>query len=80
MYTRFMDMHSGGGTKTDWEYIFIELSEHDAVAYFEEKFNQSPDDIACSCCGENFSYQETDSIDVELDNSVLVINKDDLNS
>lgn len=27
MWTRFMDMHSGGGSKEKWEYIYIEAPE-----------------------------------------------------
>ncbi len=55
VWTRFMDMHSGGGCKTGYEYIYIEQSEDDAIKTFERVFGQSPYDIACNCCGNNFS-------------------------
>ena len=65
MWYHFMDMHSGGYAKTQYEHIFIKADyEEDAVEIFENRFNQSPYTIACSCCGENFSISE----DSELKN------------
>lgn len=55
-WTQFMDMHSGGGTKTNYEYIYIEAdSKGEAIDVFEEVFDQHPYEVACRCCGENFS-------------------------
>ena len=55
VWTTFWDMHSGGSTKTDYDLIFIEAPMTEAIEIFEEKFNQYPHDVACQCCGENFS-------------------------
>lgn len=55
MWTRFMDLCSGGGTKIDYEYIYIEADEDRAVEIFEQMFEQSPYETACECCGPNFS-------------------------
>ena len=51
----FWDMSSGGGEKLDWELIFIQAPEKQAVSYFEDKFDRNPYNITCSCCGEDYS-------------------------
>ena len=67
-WTLFWDMHSGGYVKVPpYDKIYIELPEQAAIAYFENRFNQSPDDIACSCCGENFSVSEEVSLEEATD-------------
>jgi hypothetical protein len=58
-----MDMHSGGGRKTDHEYIYIELPEREAIAYFEQRFDQDPRDVACECCGSNFSIDSAPTLE-----------------
>lgn len=56
MWISFLDMHSGGGTKTDYEKIFIEAeNEGEGVEIFEKVFDECPYDVACECCGSNFS-------------------------
>lgn len=55
MWTQFMDMHSGGGSKTDFEYIYIEADEEQATNVFGHMFDQHPSSVACHCCGNNFS-------------------------
>ncbi len=63
-WTRFMDMHSGGDNKIeDLEYIYLEMSRKDAERVFEELFGQDPYEIACSCCGQNFSVSEYSSLE-----------------
>lgn len=54
-WTRFMDMHSGGCAKTDYEYIYIEADEDTAVNVFCNMFDEHPYSVACHCCGSNFS-------------------------
>jgi len=62
-WTRFMDMHSGGSVKAPpYEYIYIEAPEAEAREYFAGRFS-NPDDVACSCCGENYSVYESDSLE-----------------
>lgn len=58
MWTRFMDMHSGGKTKENFDYCYIEAPESEAIEYFRTRFGHSPDDVACDCCGENYSVSE----------------------
>ena len=64
MWTRFYDMHSGGDTKIEGkQVIFIEASEAEAIDIFENTFGHHPDDVACPCCGENYYYRESDSLE-----------------
>jgi hypothetical protein len=58
-----MDMHSGGGRKLDWEYIFIEAPESEAKSVFYSKFGRSPERVTCTCCGEDYSISEYESLD-----------------
>jgi hypothetical protein len=60
-----MDMHSGGGRKTPFEMYFIESeSEEKARAIFTENTGEDPDDVACDCCGANFSIGgESDTLE-----------------
>lgn len=57
-WTHFYDMHSGGGQKTNYSSIFVELPEEEAIEYFVNRFGHHPYDIACHCCGENYSLSE----------------------
>lgn len=51
-----MDMHSGGGRKTKYEMYFIEAADYeDARKRFMGETGEDPDDVACDCCGANFS-------------------------
>jgi hypothetical protein len=61
-WTRFMDMHSGGPLKTDWQYIYIEAPETEAIRIFQSMFGQDPNAIACECCGYNFSISEEETL------------------
>lgn len=81
MWTRFMDMHSGGGTKTDWEYIYIESDEAEARVVFYNRFGSSPDRVTCTCCGEDFYVREEgdfDPLSVKGMKDVLVIRADEI--
>lgn len=57
-FTRFMDMLSNGSKKTPYDYIYIEADEDIAAEVFEKVFNECPYDVACECCGQNFSVYE----------------------
>ena len=64
MWTRFMDMHSGGGTKEEpYEYIYIEAAEAEARIIFYNRFHHSPDRVTCTCCGEDYVYHDSDSLE-----------------
>lgn len=58
MWTEFMDMHSGGGLKEKWEYIYIEAPEEEAKVIFYNRFGHNPERVTCTCCGEDYSITE----------------------
>lgn len=58
-----MDMWSGGSAKENWDYIYIEAPEDEAKTIFENRFGHSPDDVCCACCGPNYSYYSTDTLE-----------------
>lgn len=60
-YTHFFDMNSGGSSKEDWESIVVNLPREQAIDWFEDYFGHHPYDVACECCGENYSIEEVDS-------------------
>lgn len=61
--TRFMDMHSGGHLKTPYTHIYIDEPLGEAVKTFKEIFKRDPDNVTCTCCGEDFVYEEYDSLE-----------------
>jgi hypothetical protein len=62
-WTQFWDMHSGGGLKEDpYHYIYIEAPEWEARLIFYNKFGHSPDRVSCTCCGEDYSIDEHESL------------------
>lgn len=63
MWTRFMDMHSGGGSKEKWQYIFIEAPEEEAKVIFYNKFGHNPRKVTCTCCGEDYSIDSQESLE-----------------
>ncbi len=63
MWTRFMDMHSGGNQKLDWAYIYIEAPEAAAREIFEGKFGRNPYNVTCDCCGEDYSISEDETLE-----------------
>ena len=58
MWTRFVDMNSGGGQKLDWKYIYIEAPIDEAIAVFYNRFERNPNRVTCTCCGEDYSIRE----------------------
>lgn len=62
-WTQFMDMHSGGGQKLDWQYIYIEAPEAEAKIIFQNRFGRSPDRVTCTCCGEDYSASESPTLE-----------------
>ena len=61
--TRFMDMHSGGHLKTPYTHIYIDEPLGEAVRTFKEIFKRDPYNITCTCCGEDFFYEEYASLE-----------------
>lgn len=58
IWTRFMDMHSGGGSKEKWEYIYIEAPEDEAVTIFYNRFGHNPHRVTCTCCGNDYCLDQ----------------------
>lgn len=63
MWTRFMDMHSGGGSKEEWDKILIEAPEKIARVIFYNRFNHNPERVTCTCCGEDYSISEEKTLE-----------------
>jgi hypothetical protein len=61
--TRFMDMHSGGHLKTPYTHIYIDEPLTQAVKTFRDLFKRDPDNVTCTCCGEDFVYEEYSSLE-----------------
>ncbi len=61
-WTCFMDMHSGGSLKENWQYIYIEASEKEAKIIFYNRFGHNPHRVTCTCCGEDYSITESDDL------------------
>lgn len=63
MFTLFADMHSGGSTKLKpYEYIYIEAPEQEAEVIFYNRFGRNPNRVTCTCCGEDYSISQYDSL------------------
>jgi hypothetical protein len=62
MWTMFMDMHSGGGQKTKYEYVYIKGTEEEAKRTFEKVLGRDPDHASCPCCGSDFGAIEYTSL------------------
>lgn len=61
--TRFMDMHSGGKLKTPFTHIYVDAPIDEALAIFIDTFQHDPNNVTCKCCGEDFVYEESDSLE-----------------
>ncbi len=62
-WTRFMDMSSGGGRKEgSYKYIYIEAPEEEAKVIFYNRFGHSPDRVSCTCCGQDYSIGEAETL------------------
>ena len=62
MWTQFWDMHSGGETKEQWSQIFIEAPEDEAKIIFYNRFGHNPERVTCTCCGEDYSISEYETL------------------
>jgi hypothetical protein len=61
--TRFMDMHSGGRLKTPFTHIYVDAPLDEALAIFKDTFQRDPNNVTCKCCGEDFVYEEYNSLE-----------------
>lgn len=63
-WTQFWDMHSGGGTKeAPYEMIYIQAPEDQAKIIFYNKFGHNPERVSCTCCGDDYSISESESLE-----------------
>lgn len=63
MWTKFWDMHSGGGLKEPpYHFIYIEAPEEEAVKIFYNRFGHNPFRVTCTCCGEDYSVEAQESL------------------
>lgn len=62
MWTQFMDMHSGGSKKEKFSYCYIEAPEAEAKVIFYNRFGHNPDRVTCTCCGNDYSISEYQSL------------------
>lgn len=63
MWTRFMDMHSGGRQKLSHDYILIEAPQAEAEVIFQNRFGRNPNRVTCTCCGNDYSIDESESLE-----------------
>ncbi len=64
MWTQFYDMHSGGGLKeSPYARIYIEAPEAEASVIFYNRFHHSPYRVSCTCCGEDYSVSESETLE-----------------
>lgn len=61
-WTRFMDMHSGGDAKTKFDKWYIEAPLEQAKVIFYNLSGRNPDQVTCTCCGDDYSYSESNSL------------------
>jgi len=61
-WTHFFDMHSGGGQKEEWEHIYIQAPEDEAVIIFQNLFGHNPWRVSCSCCGSDYILTESNDL------------------
>lgn len=63
MWTQFMDMYSGGYQKEKWEHIYINAPKDEAKIIFYNRFGHNPERVTCTCCGEDYSIRESESLE-----------------
>ena len=77
MWTRFYDMHSGGGKNMQQDRIYIEAEELEAKRVFFARFDEDPNGMNCSCCGPNYSIVESETLEdaAEYDRDGLTLSE-----
>ncbi len=58
-----MDMHSGGSRKESFSHCYIEAPETEAKVIFYNRFGHNPTRVTCTCCGEDYSISEHESLE-----------------
>jgi hypothetical protein len=62
-FTQFWDMNSGGSQKESFERCYIEAPEAEATVIFYNRFGHNPKRVTCTCCGEDYSITESDTLE-----------------
>lgn len=62
-WTRFMDMRSGGSSKEDFEYLYVEAPADEAKRIFFNRFGHNPERVTCTCCGDDYSIRSADTLE-----------------
>lgn len=63
MWTQFVDMYSGGSTKHEYNFIYIESPEEEAKVIFYNRFGSNPERVTCTCCGDDYSISESETLE-----------------
>jgi len=63
VWTHFLDMQSGGTQKEKWGDIYIEAPIKEASLVFYNRFGHSPYRVTCTCCGEDYSLNESKNLE-----------------
>jgi len=58
MWTKFIDMCSGGSEKLGASTIWIEAEKGEAIDLFERIFDRDPHNVTCGCCGPDYLVYE----------------------
>lgn len=62
-WTKFWDMHSGGGLKEPpYDKIYIEAEQAVAERVFYTRFGHNPHRVTCTCCGSDYSIDDGESL------------------
>jgi hypothetical protein len=56
-------MSSGGSRKEKWDKIYIEAPMSEASSIFYSRFGHAPSRVTCTCCGEDYSVSESDTLE-----------------
>ena len=62
-WTQFWDMHSGGGQKEAFAHCYIEAPAAEARSVFYSRFGHAAERVSCTCCGEDYSISESESLE-----------------
>lgn len=62
-WTRFYDMHSGGGQKEAFSSAYIEAPTDEAIEIFFDRFGHHPEHVTCECCGEDYAVHNHETLE-----------------
>lgn len=69
MWTRFVDLYSGGGVQVEpYRTIYIEGNEQEAAELLLNRYDTSPYGVACECCGRNYDVATAETLEELLPN------------